>query len=122
MRRTFRIAPVLVATAAGMYMVSPDTEGSCGSAFCTVNSDWTSESAITEPGSTLDLRYEYINQKQPQTGTDKIAVGQIPHHHDEVSTGNRNLLLSYSYTFDSNWGASVVAPFVDTRALPYPQP
>ena len=77
MRRTFRIAPVLVTTAAGMYMVSPDTEGSCGSAFCTVNSDWTSESAITEPGSTLDLRYEYVRQDQPQTGTRKIAVGVV---------------------------------------------
>ena len=35
---------------------------SCGSAFCTVNSNWTSESAATESGSVFDLRYEYINQ------------------------------------------------------------
>src|SRR5258706_4263270 len=103
----------LSAACAAACLCSTSAGARCGSAFCTVNSDWTSESAITEAGSTLDLRYEYINQDQPRTGTDRIAVGQIPHHHDEVSTANRNWLLSYSHTFDSNWGVSVVAPFVE---------
>ncbi|MES2536209.1 MAG: transporter [Pseudomonadota bacterium] len=88
---------------------------SCGSAFCTVNSNWTSESAITEPGATIDLRYEYIKQDQPRSGSDKIAVGQIPRHHDEVSTVNRNLLATYSYTFNSAWGLSVTAPVTDRK-------
>jgi hypothetical protein len=86
---------------------------SCGSAFCTVNSNWTSESAMIEPGSTLDLRYEYIHQNQPRSGNDNVAVGQIPRHHDEVSTVNRNLLATYSHTFNSQWGVSVTAPIVD---------
>lgn len=86
---------------------------SCGSAFCTVNSNWTSESAMIEPGSTLDLRYEYIHQNQPRSGNDNVAVGQIPRHHDEVSTINRNLLATYSHTFNSQWGVSVTAPIVD---------
>jgi hypothetical protein len=86
---------------------------SCGSAFCTVNSNWTSESAMTESGSSLDLRYEYINQNQPRSGSDNVAVGQFPHHHDEVSTVNRNLLATYSHNFDSAWGVSVIAPVVD---------
>jgi len=102
--------PALAAACACAFSSAADA--SCGSAFCTVNSDWTSESAITEPGSTLDLRYEYINQDRPQTGKRRIGVGEIPRDHDEVSTANRNLLLSYSYTFDSNWGMSVIAPFV----------
>jgi hypothetical protein len=92
--------------------MAPPLHASCGSAFCTVNSDWTSETAIVEPGGTLDLRYEYINQDQPRTGTRNVGVGEIPMHHDEVSTSNRNVLLSYSYTLDSNWGVSVVVPFV----------
>jgi hypothetical protein len=90
---------------------------SCGSAFCTVNSNWTSESAMIEPGATLGLRYEYINQNQPRSGNDNVAVGQIPHHHDEVSTVNRNLLATYSYTFNSQWGISVTAPIVDRDHL-----
>lgn len=86
---------------------------SCGSAFCTVNSNWTSASAMVDGGSSLDLRYEYINQNQPRAGSDRIAVGQIPHHHDEVSTANRNLLLTYTHTFNSTWGMVVTAPLTD---------
>ncbi|HYD93860.1 MAG TPA: transporter [Noviherbaspirillum sp.] len=86
---------------------------SCGTAFCTVNSNWTSESAATETGSVLDLRYEYVSQNQPRSGTDDVAVGQIRKHHDEVKTVNRNLILSYSHTFSSGWGLSVTAPVVD---------
>ncbi len=86
---------------------------SCGAAFCTVNSNWTSESAALESGSSLDLRYEYVKQNQPRTGSSKIAVGQIPRHHDEVSTVNRNLLATYSHTFNSEWGISVTAPVID---------
>jgi hypothetical protein len=59
------------------------------------------------------LRYEYINQNQPRAGSDKVAVGQIPHDHDEVSTMNRNLLATYSHTFDSGWGISIIAPVAD---------
>lgn len=86
---------------------------SCGAAFCTANSNWTAQSAMTETGSTFDLRYESINQNQPRAGSDRIAVGQIPHHHDEVSTANKNLLATYTRTFDSGWGLSVAAPIVD---------
>ena len=101
----------VIATCSG---VIPSLAGaSCGSAFCTVNSNWTSESAMTEPGSTLDLRYEYINQNQPRAGNNNVAVGQIPHDHDEVSTTNRNILATYSHNFNSEWGVAVIAPIVD---------
>lgn len=90
---------------------------SCGAAFCSVNSNWTSESAATEAGSVADLRYEYVHQDQPRTGIDNLAVGQIPRHHDEVSTVNRNLLMTYSHTFSSGWGVSVTAPVVDRDHL-----
>ena len=90
---------------------------SCGSAFCTVNSNWTTESALIEPGASLDLRYEYIRQDQPRSGNTNVSVGQIPHHHDEVSTVNRNLLATYSYNFNSAWGLSIIAPIVDRDHL-----
>lgn len=86
---------------------------SCGSAFCSVNTNWTSESAAVDAGSSFDLRYEFIKQDQPRTGTDDVAVGEIRKHHDEVSTTNRNLVATYSRMFASGWGVSVVAPIVD---------
>lgn len=89
----------------------------CGSAFCTVNTNWDAHGAWAEPGWRLDLRYEQIKQDQPQTGSDRISVGQIPRHHDEVSTRNRNWLATLDYTFDADWGVSVSLPYVDRSHL-----
>jgi hypothetical protein len=90
---------------------------SCGSAFCSVNTNWTTQSAMVDSGAAFDLRYEYIDQDRPRSGSDEIAVGQIPHHHDEVKTVNRNLVATYSQTFASGWGLQVTAPLVDRDHL-----
>jgi hypothetical protein len=112
-----KIKPITLIAAACCAALPSLVFASCGSAFCTVNTNWTSESAMVDAGAAFDLRYEYINQDQPRTGTDNIAVGQIPHHHDEVRTLNRNLLATYSRTFSSGWGISVVAPVSDRDHL-----
>jgi len=104
---------LIAATISAIGAIPSLSFASCGAAFCTVNSNWTSESAMVDAGSSFDLRYEYIKQDQPRTGTDNIATGQIPHHHDEISTVNRNLVASYSRTFASGWGLSVTAPIAD---------
>lgn len=109
--KTSKIA-ILLACAATMPSLAV---ASCGSAFCTVNSNWTSESATTESGSVFDLRYEYINQNQRRAGGDNVPAGQIPRDHDEVSTVNRNFLATYSHTFGSGFGVSVIAPIVDRK-------
>lgn len=72
---------------------------------------------MVEAGSSFDLRYEYVEQSQPRSGRDKIAVGTISHHHDEVRTINRNLVAAYSRSFDSGWGVSVTAPIADRDHL-----
>lgn len=90
---------------------------SCGSAFCSINTDWGASTTGLTEGSTLDLRYENIRQDQPRTGTRRIAVGEIPHHHDEVRTSNQNLVATYSHTWASGWGFSATLPFVDRDHL-----
>lgn len=92
-------------------------QASCGSAFCSINTDWTSEAVGLAEGRGLDLRYERIRQDQPRSGTRRIGVGEIPHHHDEVSTTNQNLLVNYSQNFASGWGYSLVLPLVDREHL-----
>jgi hypothetical protein len=47
------------------------------------------------------------------SGNQKVSVGEIPRHHDEVSTVNRNWLGTFDYAFDSNWGTSITVPVVD---------
>lgn len=90
---------------------------SCGAAFCSLNTEWTAESAATAQGGSFDLRYEHIDQSQPRAGSKKIGVGGIPHHHDEVSTRNQNVIATYSRMFESGWGFSIAAPFTSRRHL-----
>src|SRR6185436_13197876 len=65
------------------------------------------------PGARFDLRYEYIDQDQPMSGSNKVGIGQIRQHHDEVRTINRNWLANFDYTFDDQWGVSATLPLLD---------
>lgn len=88
-------------------------QASCGAAFCSVNTDWTSEATGLAEGSVFDLRYEHIRQDQPRAGSRRVAVGELPRHHNEVSTLNRNLVATFTHTFANGFGLSVSAPYVD---------
>ena len=46
-------------------------------------------------------------------GSRKVGVGEIPKHHDEVYTRNRNYLTSIDRTIDADWGVNVLVPVVD---------
>ncbi len=99
------------------YLFHLPALASCGSAFCSINTDWTSQALGVGEGSSLGLRYEYIRQDELRAGSRRVDVGEIPHHHDEVRTTNRNLLLSYDRNFASGWGYSLMAPVVDRDHL-----
>lgn len=103
--------------AASAWAFTSSAQASCGSAFCSIATDWASDALGIAEGSVLDIRYEYIRQDQPRTGSRRIAVGAIQHHHDEVRTTNRNLLVNYSRGYASGWGFSVMAPLVDRDHL-----
>jgi len=90
-----------------------EARASCGAAFCMVNTSWNVQGAWTEPGLRFDLRYEYIDQDQPRHGSSKVGVGQIPQHHDEVRSINRNWLAAADYTFNGDWGVSATLPILD---------
>ena len=84
----------------------------CGSAFCTTNTSWDVQGAWQDPGWRFDLRYEYIRQDQPMSGSRKVGVGEIPQHHDEVETVNQNWVPTLDYTVDADWGLSASLPIV----------
>jgi hypothetical protein len=85
---------------------------SCGSAFCTVNTGAEANSSWDGPGSRVDLRYEYVRQDQLRSGTGKVGPAGELGEHDELRTVNRNWRLTLDHNFDSNWGFSVVVPYV----------
>jgi hypothetical protein len=104
-------AKVLIASAMSS-LAAGSANATCGLAFCMVNTNWNLQGLAAEPGLRLDLRYEFVDQDQPLSGKRKVGVGEIPKHHDEVRTLNRNLVTTIDYTFDSNWGVSAVVPVV----------
>ncbi|HWI81697.1 transporter [Ramlibacter sp.] len=110
-----RLVPALACALAAL--VSPPARASCGSAYCSLNTDLAAEATGVAEGGLFDLRYERIRQDQPRSGGRRVQVGEIARHHDEVRTTNQNLIASYSRTFASGWGFSVTEPLVDRDHL-----
>ena len=81
--------------------------------FCTVNTNLLPQIPLTEPGTRLDARFEYIDQNQPRHGNRNISVGEISRHHDEVETINRNLFLTLGHNFNENWGFTAILPVLN---------
>jgi hypothetical protein len=89
------------------------TFASCGSAFCSVNTQWETQGAWTGAGLRLGLRYEYTDQNQLRSGVDKVAPEGLPGTIDETRTLNRNLMAILDYAFNPDWAVSVQLPLID---------
>jgi len=99
--------------AVALACAAVEADASCGAAFCLVNTDWSVQGAWTEPGARFDLRYESVDLDQPRSGRDRLGVGEIPRHHDEVETRNRNLVGIVDWGLAPAWGLTLSVPFVD---------
>ena len=97
----------------GSALPSSAVWASCGSAFCGVNTQWDTQGLWDTPGLRADLRFEFIDQDQPRSGSDEVTVGALHRHHDEQRTLNRNWLLNLDYGFDSHWGVTLTLPYLD---------
>lgn len=115
MPSTFKTLAPAVAALSALLCLS--AHASCGSAYCSLNTDLAAQAAGIAEGNAFDLRYEAIDQRQPRYGSSKVGVGEIARHHDEVSTRNRNLIGTYSHAFGSGWAVSVSAPFAAREHL-----
>jgi hypothetical protein len=102
-----------VAAALAVAGLPHDSRASCGAAFCLVNTDWSAQGAWVEPGVRFDLRFETVTLDQPRSGSDRIAVGQIARHHDEVETKNRNWVANIDWSPAPDWGLNLSIPYVD---------
>ena len=109
MTRIYRPAAL---AAVGMLFVCSHAAASCGSSFCSVNTQWESQGSWTEPGLRASLRFEYLDQDQLRSGTDKVEPAGVAGTHDELRTLNRNLLAGVDYTVDDHWSLSLQLPFV----------
>ena len=104
-----------LAAASGLALsgVVSTASAGCGAAMCGVNTNWNTQIPLSEPGTRIDLRFEYIDQDQPRSGTRNVKVGQIPRHHDEVETINRNTVLTIDHNFNETWGLAMTLPVIN---------
>jgi hypothetical protein len=94
--------------AAALALTARTALAGCGCEFCPIDqgSQW------HEAKLTFDLTQQYIDQDRPRAGTEEVAVGAIPSHHDEVRTVNRATTASLGYHPARAWTFSATLPYV----------
>jgi hypothetical protein len=87
-------------------------QASCGSAFCTINTNW-DEHSLGHQGWSGDLHYSYSHADTLRSGSKEIsantsAAGEV----ENVGTYNRVISATADYTYNDRWGVMVVLPFI----------
>ena len=106
-------AAVFALAAMMTFSFNPAAQASCGSAFCSVNTQWETQGAWTGEGLRLGLRHEYTDQDQLRRGSDKAEPEGLPGTIDETRTLNRNLLATLDYSLGPDWAFSAQMPWID---------
>ena len=101
--------------AAALAALVPAPALACASCGCTFTSDWLAQGLVTQPGSALTIRYDYVPQTELRTGTDKVDTSRIalpPDREVERKTYNHYVTLAYDRQFANDWGFNVSIPFI----------
>jgi hypothetical protein len=88
----------------------------CSACGCTLTTDWASQSLAASGGWRFDLRYDFFEQDQLRSGSDRVSRSSIDFPTDrEVQqyTINRNYAAALDYSPNKDWGVSVVLPWFD---------
>ena len=89
----------------------------CSSCGCSLNTDWSAQGfGGQEPGLRMDLRFDYIDQKDLRSGTKSVNRGalDIPNDNEiQQRTKNNNYTLYIDYVANADWGVTVMVPWFD---------
>jgi len=100
------VAIALLATNAG---------ASCGTAFCSVNTNWDTQGLSSDEGLRVDLRYSYARADKLRAGSSKIAPETPSGSGEEIEdkrTINQLLNLDAEYTINARWNVALGVPLV----------
>ena len=103
---------VIQPLALALLLLPLAAQASCGSAFCSLSTDWDIQGVASKPGVRLDIRAEFIDLDQLSSGTHKAAPAAEMGEHDEVRTINRNLLTTLDWNINADWGLTFKVPFI----------
>jgi len=85
----------------------------CASCGCSLSSDWDSQGLSSGPGIRVDLRYDYLNQNQVRSGTEKVSNWPVDNHEQELFTKNRYFTAGFDYSASPDWGLNIQLPYID---------
>ena len=95
-----------------MAVFTKPVAASCGAAFCALNTGAEVHGEWAQPGTRADLRFEFIRLDQLRSGSAKVGPSGEGGTHDEVSTLNRNLVLTLDHSLNERWGVSFQLPYL----------
>lgn len=110
MRSSFGVRGMAGAISLSLLSFSGIVHASCGASFCSL--DIHGIAPGVETGTRLGLRYEYIDQNQPRLRSERLAVGEVRQHHDEIRTRNQNLIAGLDHGLGAATALSIEAPMV----------
>jgi len=87
----------------------------CSACGCTLSSDWGSQGLVAGSGWRADFRFDYFDQDQLRSGSDKVSRNNVSSADQEVQqyTINRNYNLALDYSPNKNWGIGIQLPWSD---------
>jgi len=87
----------------------------CASCGCNLSTDWDAQGISGAPGIRLDLRYDYLDQKQYRSGKNKISKDAVNAGDNEVEnkTTNHYVTAGIDYSPTRDWGINLQIPYID---------
>ena len=105
--------------AATLLLVAASADAlACSACGCTLNADWATQGLTSRTGLTADLRIDFFNQDELRSGTHRVDRGSLAIPNDEEiqqHTVNRNATLTLDYGLTSDWGLTLVLPWLERR-------
>lgn len=90
------------------------SQASCGSAFCVINTDWTTQGMKDDVNQVkIEVRTEFIDQSSLRRGSHGIDRSQDSEDTLETKTINRNVLTTIDYSATKNWSFTALLPVVN---------
>ena len=103
---------------AALLYTSASAHASCGSSFCSMNTNWDTQGLVNEGGLRIDLRYSYAKADTPRVGSSKVAKPSptdpalLGVEVENMRTINQLLNLDFDYAINRQWSVMVGLPVV----------
>lgn len=96
-------------------LIANVAHASCGSSYCTVNTNWDVQGLAHDSGLQVDLRYTYARADRWMAGSSRRATEAPSGSDTEIEnkrTINQLLNLDLDYAINPQWGVALGLPFV----------